>query len=95
MFYLKGLRASLIGSLHLSDIQRVEQQKLQQEGHATRLADLELLLSALASKTEVCSSNYFIFQQKSTLKTYCRIHVSIIIIIINLLCSQLLSLHQI
>lgn len=37
-------------------MQSEEQQKRHQESQATRLADLELLLQALATKTEVCKN---------------------------------------
>lgn len=38
-------------------LQSAEQQKQQQETQAARLADLELLLKALAAKTEVCTAD--------------------------------------
>lgn len=44
-------------TFHLCSMQSAEQQERHQESQAARLADLELLLSTLAAKTEVCMAD--------------------------------------
>lgn len=57
-------------TFHLCSMQSAEQQKQYQESQAARLADLELLLSTLAAKTEVCTADPLLYSYwENILKT--------------------------
>lgn len=56
--------------LYLCLMQSEEQGKRHQESQSTRLADLELLLNALAAKTEVCRADRLLSTEKTPWKIY-------------------------
>lgn len=60
--------------MYLTFVQGAERQKTQQESQAARLADMELMLSALAAKTEVhTADSLFVLYKHPVKRLNCKV----------------------
>lgn len=67
-------------------LQSEEQQERLQQGQATRLAEIEVLLNTLAAKTQVCSAGSLPPPEEQTTCRCCKSLIELIMVLLNKYC---------